>query len=419
VWPFLDYGSALGYPAFPSANMPDVDSPDELRALVRLGFAELGGATRGVRSMHSAIARRAFTAAGPGARPARGVHDAVAGGVYATVAGGIGLLGRAADLGLARRRDPASAALSDTRRGAVGLGVLNGFVGDSLDHALHQPMGIRVWGRAVPPEPGALAEAFPDATTEVAVFVHGLAGSELAWRAGGRERYAVRLRRDLGLTPVELRYNSGLHISENGRALAGLLDRLVAGWPRPVERIALVGHSMGGLVARSACHLGAERGDAWVTRVRQTVSLGSPHTGAPLAQGVHWAAGLLHALPETRPVARLLQRRSAGIRDLRQGSLVDEDWRGRDPHALAAVACQEVPLLEGARHAFVAGTITQGPFGRLLGDCLVLEPSASGCGPGRRLAFDAERGLRVGGAHHLALLNHPLVYERLRDWLSD
>jgi hypothetical protein len=178
---------------------------------------------------------------------------------------------------------------------------------------------------------------------------------------------------------------------------------------------------MGGLVARSGCYQAAERGDAWVRRVRHVVSLGSPHMGAPLAEGVHWAAAALHKVPETRPLARFLRRRSAGIRDLRQGSLVDDDWRDCDPDALAATACREVPLLEGATHCFVAATITRNgrhPVGRLLGDWLVLEPSASGRSRTRRIPFDAEYGMHLGGAHHIALLNHPEVYERLHAWLA-
>jgi hypothetical protein len=155
--------------------------------------------------------------------------------------------------------------------------------------------------------------------------------------------------------------------------------------------------------------------------VRQVVSLGTPHMGAPLAQGVHWLSAGLHALPETRPFARFLRRRSAGIRDLRQGSLVDADWRDCDPDALRVAACQEIPLLEGATHCFVAATVTRAgrdPVARLLGDCLVLQPSASGRSRTRRIPFEEEYGAHVGGVHHLALLNHPRVYERMRVWLE-
>ena len=124
----------------------------------------------------------------------------------------------------------------------------------------------------------------------------------------------------------------------------------------------------------------------------------------------------LHLVPETRPFARFLRRRSAGIRDLRRGSLVDEDWRDQDPDALRAKALTEVPLLEGATHCFVAATITRSathPVGRLLGDTLVLVPERLG----PAASASREHGLALGGTHHLALLNHPEVYDRLRSWL--
>ena len=100
---------------------------------------------------------------------------------------------------------------------------------------------------------------------------------------------------------------------------------------------------------------------------------------------------------------------------------MDEDWRDRDPDALRAAAVTEVPLLEGATHCFVAATVTRSaghPVGRLVGDALVLEASASGRARDRRSRSGTEHGMHVGGTHHLALLNHPEVYERLRDWRS-
>jgi pimeloyl-ACP methyl ester carboxylesterase len=377
--------------------------------------------------VHRAIAARAFGASGPGALSARALHDAISNGVYAGVGGAARVAGLVADTGLATRVVRDGRALSSSPRGALVVGTLNGLIGDSLEREgsdLHEPMSVRAGGRAVPLEPGALAAAHPDAGPRPVVFLHGLMETEFSWRMGAGPEgatYASRLRRDLGRTPVEVRYNSGRHISENGRSLADLLEELVAAWPVEVEEVALVGHSMGGLVARSACHLAAERGDSWVRRVRHVISLGTPHMGAPLAQGVHWMSSALHAVPETRPFAEFLRRRSAGIRDLRQGSLVDADWRDRDPDALRAVACAEVPLLEGATHCFVAATITRDgrdPVGRLLGDCLVLRPSAAGRSRTRRIPFEAEYGMHIGGTHHLALLNHPKVYERMRGWLA-
>jgi pimeloyl-ACP methyl ester carboxylesterase len=404
--------------------MSEPTTPDELRAVTRLAFDELGGAVGGIGNVHKAIAGRVFGAVGPAAQAVSAIHDGVARASYAAVRGGFGLAGSAAEAALGRR--PPGAPLSTSPRGGLLLAALQGLRGDALEaegSPLAQPMAVRVAGRPVPPEADALARAFPDATGRVVVFVHGLMETEGSWRLGSPdgETYGSRLRRDLGCTPVDIRYNTGRHISQNGRSLADLLEQLVAAWPVEVEEVALIGHSMGGLVARSACHLGALESQAWTARVRHVVSLGTPHLGAPLEQGVHVLSAALSAVPETRPLGSFFRRRSAGIRDLRQGSLVDADWDGRDPDALRAAACEEVPLLEGATHCFVSATVTRSarhPVGRLIGDWLVLQPSATGRGRTRRIPFDAEFGLHVGGATHFALLNHPKVYASLRRWLA-
>ena len=178
---------------------------------------------------------------------------------------------------------------------------------------------------------------------------------------------------------------------------------------------------MGGLVARSACHAGGD-GDDWVgTSARRLARLAAHGRAARAGRPLRRAPGSRRC-PRRACSARFLRRRSAGIRDLRQGSLVDEDWRDRDPEALRAAACQEVPLLEGATHCFVSATVTRSPrhpLGRLVGDTLVL--GAERVGPRRarrKLGFEDEYGLHVGATHHIALLNHPAVYEKLQAWLA-
>jgi pimeloyl-ACP methyl ester carboxylesterase len=396
-------------------------SDSELRALTALGFDELRNATGGLGSIHRAVAGRVFRAVGPGAALVRPLHEAVTRGVYAGLGLGTRAVGLAAQAAVARRDAPM---LSTTPRGSALIAAVTGLRGDALEaegSPLCQPMAVRVSGQPVALDPEALREAFPDATPRIVVFLHGLMETEFSWELGGRETYGERLARELGCTPVYVRFNSGRHISENGRSLTKLIEELVAAWPVAAEEIALVGHSMGGLVARSACCHASQDDADWVRLVRHSVSLGSPHMGAPLEQAVHVLSAGLAALPETRPIANFLRRRSGGIRDLRQGSLVDEDWRDCDPDALRAAACAEVPLIEGATHCFVSATITRSdrhPLARLLGDTLVLVPSATGRSRTRRIPFDEEYCLHVGGATHFALLNHPAVYERLRDWLA-
>ena len=404
-----------------------VRQANELRALSALLFEDLRAFPGGIRDMHLGIAGRAFRGVGPASRPVQVIHDTLSRRAYDAIGAGAALLGRAVDGAMEQRGVGEEVVLSTTRRGSAVVAALNGLIGDRLERsgsALHQPASVRVDGEAVALDAGSVSAAFPDATSRLVVFLHGLMGNEFYWDWGGAhagDTYGARLARDLGCTPIYLRYNTGLHVSENGLSVAARLEELVGVWPVEVQEIALVGHSMGGLVARSACHQASESERHWTERVRHVVSLGTPHLGAPLEQGAHVAAEALYALPETRMFGAFLRRRSAGIRDLRHGSLVDEDWRGRDPNALRAAACKEVALLPGATHFFVSATISRSPrhpLGRLLGDILVLVPSATGRGRTRRIPFEAEHGHHVSPAHHLALLNHPEVYERLREWLQ-
>jgi pimeloyl-ACP methyl ester carboxylesterase len=225
---------------------------------------------------------------------------------------------------------------------------------------------------------------------------------------------------ELGYTPIYVRYNTGRHISENGRELARLLEALVASWPTEVHEITLVGHSMGGLVARSACHYGA--GSACVAKVRHVFTLGAPHRGAPMEQAANAASVALARLPETRPLARALNLRSVGIKDLRYGYLTDECWMDQDCDAFLRDSSREVPFLPTARHYFICATLTReadAAVGRIIGDLLVLRPSAWAHEErGKRMRFPIEHYHHLGGANHFDLLNHPAIYAQMRRCLA-
>jgi pimeloyl-ACP methyl ester carboxylesterase len=248
------------------------------------------------------------------------------------------------------------------------------------------------------------------------VFVHGLCESDAAWGIRREARggtYATRVLDGLGATPVTIRYNTGLHVSENGRRLDALLEELATTWPVAIDRLALVGHSMGGLVIRSAAHSAAERGHRWPELVDTTISLGTPHTGAPLEQATHLLTYTLNAFPESRPVGAVLGARSAGIKDLRHGRLVDAEWDTLDADALRGFTRADVPLIAGADHHVVAATLTESaghPVARALGDLLVLAPSAH--------SLETESRTHVGGHDHFDLLNSPALDDLLRTWLA-
>jgi hypothetical protein len=395
--------------------------PGDLHGLARLAAAATGGLTDLVEAMHHTIAWPPFLPSS--ARPGR--TSGITGLVYASVRGTARLVGSSLDAALT----PLVPWLGDretTPRRDTALAVLNGVLGDYLTdtgNPLHQPMVLCSHGRTIAADAEALATAFPNPSRRIAVMIHGLCMNERGWQRDGHN-HGLALAGDLGYSPVYVRYNSGLHVSTNGRALAALLEDLVRGWPVPIEELAIIGHSMGGLVARSACHYADLDGGRWRALLRRLVFLGTPHHGAPLERGGNWIHAMLGAAPYTAPLARLGRIRSAGITDLRHGNLLDEDWEGRDRFARTRDVRRPVPLPEGVVcHAIAATTGEQrGDLkDRLLGDGLVPVESALGRhrDAGRTLAIDASRQWVAHGMHHMELLGRPEVYERMAGWLAN
>ncbi len=299
---------------------------------------------------------------------------------------------------------------------------------------LATPMTIRAGGVVLPLERESLAQVVPDASPRLCLLVHGLMSTESVWRfpSDPTTTYGSLLARDHGVTALELRYNTGRHISTNGRELAVLLDRLVRAWPVPVREIDLIGHSMGGLVVRSACHYGRTLrpigrrhpiGRRWTSRLRRVVLIGAPNTGAPLEAIVNAASAGLWALPlpATRLVGLGLDRRSAGIKDLRFGAIVDEDWLEQDPGIRTRTHPHRAAKTRRARYLTIAGSVTADPDHRvagLIGDALVTATSAAGrtdeTGPGG-LFPDATQEV-FPGVNHVALAHHPGVHAAIDDW---
>ena len=179
------------------------------------------------------------------------------------------------------------------------------------------------------------------------------------WRRKEHDHGAA-LAADAGFTPVYLHYNSGLHVSINGRAFAGQLEALLGAWPVPVDELVILGHSMGGLLARSACYYGELAGHAWPRHLRKIVFLGTPHHGTAFERGGNWVTVALGVSRYTAAFARLGKIRSAGITDLRYGSLLDEDWEDRDRFARDRDTRRILPLSEGVQCYAIAAAIPTG-----------------------------------------------------------
>ncbi len=352
----------------------------------------------------------------------------VSGWVYRSIRGATRLVGGGIDAALAALAPLLDRGMTLPQRDAV-VAALNGVLGDHLaatGNPLAIAMRLRHEGEPLSLGRRALQRQLPHASGRVLVLAHGLCMNDRQWRYGGHDHGAA-LARDLGYTPLYLHYNTGRRISDNGRQLSARLEQLVAAWPVPIYELVIVGHSMGGLVARAACvvaeeHMDEGRDVRWLPQLRELVFLGTPHHGAPLERAGSWVDLLLGASPYTAPFARLGRIRSAGIRDLRHGNVRASDWRGRGGDAREDRR-SPTPLPAHVAGYAIAAT-AQAPredlaHNTLRGDGLVQVASAFGQHPQRRftLRIPATRRALVHRTNHLELLGSDEAYAHLRRWL--
>jgi pimeloyl-ACP methyl ester carboxylesterase len=390
---------------------------EQLRGATRLAVEATRGITALVEKMHVTIASGPTLLGAPLAIPARLATKPV----YASIQGITRLVGTTLDVALAQLAPLIKASASGHQQ-AVVQAVINGVLGDYLHETgnpLATEMQLRYAGTTLELTADSVRAAIPNASSKIVVLLHGSCMTDAQFTRAGHDHGAA-LARDLGYTPIYVLYNSGLHISTNGHALAAILEQLVAAWPVAIDELVLLGHSMGGLVARSACHVAAEHDASWQQRLRTLITLGTPHHGAPLERGGNWIDRLLDLSPYTSPLGALGRIRSAGVTDLRYGNVLDEHWYGRDRFEHGADKRSTCPLPAGVRCYAIAGTLSTEAGAQLRGDGMVPVDSALGihARPELHLGFpDAQHWIALGTGH-IDLLGAPAVYEKIRDWLS-
>ncbi len=387
-----------------------------LKGGTALVFDSVEGITSTVERMHETIAAPPL----PGLWRRPGAHGVIAASVYSAIKGTNGLLRGAADrgLGLLSPGDSGPISAAETRA----LAALNGAVGDYLESSgndLALPMTLHADGETLSLDSESPINAPAAVRPHLVIFVHGLGLSEYSWSAGG-DSIGDHLAQSGAFTPLYLRYNTGRHISTNGQEFAGLLEALCAAWPVPVESVSLVGHSMGGLVIRSACWYAEQQEASWMSRLQRVVCLGTPHHGAPLERAGHALDLAMRRIPYVEPLA-FGRHRSAGIKDLRFGNLLDEDWQGCDPDQHVPDSRRPVPLLPGVEYYFVAAALGRSErhiSTEILGDLLVRLDSAVGSHHDdlKHLNIKPDNCRVFLEKNHFDLQSDERVHEQILDW---
>ncbi len=282
-----------------------------------------------------------------------------------------------------------------------GHAALNGVCGDKLE-AWSSPLALSMTLRTkqgAPLDPAIWSQS--NAMGHV-LFLHGLCHNDLEWQQSSHHLQFVEELTQSGYQVAWLRYNTGRAIHANGRDLADLLARQLSDTGAPVW---LIGHSMGGLLIRSASHYATEQKYGWIKRLSHAAYLGSPHLGAPWEIAGNHLNNMLDITPYTRPFMRLGNIRSIGIRNLRVAHIT---------------ADQTMPKLASeVDHLLLATAWSEAHTDNWIGDGIVPVSSALAQNDdGDVLTAPTIKRVLLNNINHLAILDDARIYAELRDWLK-
>lgn len=321
-----------------------------------------------------------------------------------------------------------------SKRKDAAIAILNGVVGDYLETE-QNPLAITMNWRTAEGYLLDTNEKLQEVLAEskngrLMLLIHGSCNSPHDWWQQGTN-HGITLSETLDYTPLFLHYNTGLHISDNGKQLASAMNRLAWSYLQTSTKnplsLAILAHSMGGLVARSACYYAESEAEdynssQWLEHVQSLVTLGTPHHGAVLERGGKLVDEILGAHPFTEPISWLGKIRSKGVTDLGYGNVRDEDWLGccgvddfRKP----------TPLPKSVRCLAIAGVLgdMNSSSNRLLadnirGDGLVSLASALGRGHSHAtLNLEFEEEQTIFGQGHVGLLSSEEVHDAMLSFL--
>ncbi|NNF34273.1 MAG: alpha/beta hydrolase [Saprospiraceae bacterium] len=400
--------------------MPDNKTGPFLQGITRLLTDGTLGTTDIVESMHHRIVHPPLLPS----TPIQHLITGIAGITYRNIKWSTRLIGKGIDKSLYKLA-PFLGEIKDTPKKVALVSILNGILGDYLEinnNPLAIQMNLKNQDRDTSIDASSQACELRNVKGRILIMVHGSCGNDFQWNQEDHN-HGIALAEKFDKTALFLNYNSGCHVSSNGKDLNKLLERLIYIWPVPVEEITIISHSMGGLVTRSAYHYGRLNDNGWIKHCSKMVFLGTPHHGAPLERIGNYLDTILHVIPYTTPISKLGKIRSAGITDLRYGHVVEEDWKDRDRFELSGDQRNIVPLPDGVECfaiAGITGKTSDKPSIRKSGDKMVSLNSALGIhkDPEKSLEFKKKNTWISEETTHSELLSNKYVFNKLASWMK-
>ena len=391
----------------------------ELQGITHLIVDATIGVTDLVEDMHKQIVHPSFL---PSTRIQKLINT-IAGITYKNIRWSTLFIGKSLH-NILEQLTPTIGKIKASDKKEIILSVLNGVIGDYLEekeNPLKIEMQFRYQSKSFLLDPKTIKATHPNVNGKILLMLHGSCMNDIQWTRK-KHNHGEIIAKELNKTPIYLNYNSGRHISTNGKNLNNLLEELVRNWPVPVEELLVIAHSMGGLVMRSAIHYGEQEQNNWTKHLKKVVFLGTPHHGSHVERKGNYLDIMLEAIPYVKPFARLGKIRSAGVTDLRYGNLVDEDWLDNDPFERKTDQRRHIPLPKEIKFYSIAAVIgkkTTTISTKILGDTLVDVKSALGQhkNPNKSLFFKKENRWIVYENNHLDLLSNPKIMEKIKDWL--
>lgn len=266
------------------------------------------------------------------------------------------------------------------------LAILNGLMGDEFE-ANNDPLAIKMSFRdnnqEVAIEELSSLYDFSENGGEINILIHGLMGDEYMWKKekpSAKNKLGDWLKNNVGANVLYLRYNTGLHISENGRELSNLLEELIELYGTEIKQINFIGHSMGGLLIRSAGYYADIQRQGWIRKLKAVFLIGVPNDGSYLAQIAFFVHHVFRKIDISHDdyIARLMDVRSNGIKDLSFAYLIDEDWLDENAEDMDKHPATKIMPVPHAQYFLIGGVL--GKKNKLInsyfGDGLVKSKSA-------------------------------------------